>query len=243
MRRSSFVFCLIIFVFKTAFSQNETVLNRGFYIAENVKAISFFNLNLLPSTTESNRIIKLQERQIFMTNDPNSQAIALLEDYFIKTTGDSIIRNFGFGVCVNPKTIVNPKLLRYNPGVRLVLFEPQKYQGIDDWDRVKKLIKGFGDNIPIKDTITLYWKIPPGDTTNSLKFPFTIRASSFRFVKKKLIPELIERFEFDKENCEIRKVIAQRFGQERAQNSYFISVYKNPIEIDKYKFLVVFRVW
>jgi len=231
----------LFLVHHIVFSQIQTSPQQGFFIAKNNDEISFFRLNLIPSTKEKGHIIKLQERQIFMTDDPNSQAIALLDDYHITTTGDSIIRNVGYGVCINPKTSVNPKLLRYNPGVRLVLFEPKIYENKDDWQRVKSLIK-TKTNIPVRNVLNIFWRIPPTDTTNSLKLPFIIHASGL-ISAKKMIAELMEEFEHAKETSEIRKEISKRFGKKRAEDVYFISVYKNPKEIDKYKFLVVFRIW
>jgi hypothetical protein len=237
---------LFWFIFLGSRLYCQVLKNDAFFIAPNDADISFFKINLKPSQPDVRTDIFLRERQVFMSPDPNSQALALLGDISIETTGDSIYRNVGTGVCINPRTPVNANLLRYNPGGTVVLLLAKNNYTDPDWERAKKFFEKNKAKLPSDKyyDITIVWEIPPGDTLNSLTIPVIIQSASERIVLKTLISEEMSRFKHDPKNSLIRLEVLKRFGAERNKSLYFVQWEAGPIQSNiRYDFRVVFRVW
>lgn len=226
-----------------AFSQSGNISQRSFFIAKDNNRITFFKLNLKLSRIEPGSIVKLSERQIFMPTDANSQAIALLKDIYLQTGSDSLITNIGYAVCINPETPINGHLLRLNPGVQLILFDTNRnFENRQDWARAKSVFATINPS-DINNVLTIFWELPPKDSFSGLEIPYIVQASSPR-IAEKLVPELISEFKHQPAGSRIRQEIKKRFGQEQAQQLYYIARYKGPIATDKkYEYIVVFRVW
>lgn len=218
----------------------------AFFIAPQNKDIIYFKINIKPSNSDVRNFISLRERQVFMPNDPYSPALALLEDIAFETTGDSIYKSVGSGVCINPKTPVNADSPRYNPGETVVLFVASNQYANQDWERAKAYFKANKDKLPEKNyyDITIEWDIPPGDTTNSLKIPVRFNAVNTRVVEKNYIPEEMSRFKHQPEKSLIRKEVAKHYGETREKSLYFVQWEDGPFRLEqKYRYRVVFRVW
>ncbi len=228
----------------TAFSQSGgNPTQRSFFIARDNNRITFFKLHLKLSRIEPGSIVKLSERQIFMPADANSQAIALLNDIYLQTGHDSLMTNIGYAVCLNSETPINEHLLRFNPGVQLILFDTQRsFDNRQDWARAKSVFARL-DRREIQNTLTIFWELPPKDSFSGLEIPYVIQASSPR-IAEKLVPELISEFKHQPETSRIRQEIKKRFGAEQAQKLFYIALYKGPIVTERqYEYIVVFRVW
>lgn len=232
----------------TAFSQSSgNPTQRSFFIARDNNRITFFKLHLKLSRIKPGSIVKLSERQIFMPADANSQAIALLNDIYLQTGNDSLMTNIGYAVCLNPETPINEHLLRFNPGVQLILFDTQRnFDNRQDWARAKSVFARLNCR-ELQNALTIFWELPSDlpskDSFSGLEIPYVVQASSPR-IAEKLVPELISEFKHQPETSRIRQEIKRRFGAEQAQHLYNIARYKGPIVTDRpYEYIVVFRVW
>jgi len=189
--------------------ESQEEIGRAFYIADD--NITFFKINIVPSIIDTNTTIKLNERQILMPNELNSQGIAVLEDIQFLTDGSKIYKNVGFGVCINPKTPFQIDLPRDIPGDKIILFDTEKSElNKVDWDRVKSITKEHIRTINVEYEI--YKKLPQ----DALIVPIKIIALDL--IEAKIIAnEEIERFYYaeDKDKSWIKKFIKTRLGGKR----------------------------
>jgi len=238
----------VIFIFNIqCLLMSQTINNtteRSFYIPKPDNKIRFFKLDIKLSRVEPNTIIRLYERQIFMPMESeDSQAIALLENIHLITSDTQTIDDVGFAVCISPHTSIHPEFLRLNPGVEVILLDIEKnFDNKQDWERA---IKHFNNKnkSQISEHLTIYWEIPPKDTSTALLIPIYLNASSLRMANR-LVPELISEFIYEPEKSMIRELIAKRFGKQRSRNLFYISLHISPKSTGKtYEYIAVFRVW
>lgn len=238
---------LLLFLLCSLGSQlnGQNLVNDAFFIAPKNENITFFRINLKPTNPEVSTTLLLRERQVFMSNDPNSQAVALLEDISFQTTSQTIYRNIGTGVCINPQTPVKDSLSRYNPGESVVLFVAPKDYNNQDWERAKAYFRKNKEKLPKENyyEITILWEIPPSDTTNSLIIPIIVNAASKR-IARILINEEMARFKHEHEKSVIRKEVIKHYGKTREKSLHDVCWIAGPTKLEaRYDYRVAFRVW